>query len=140
MIHMEKNHHRAILIHAEESYPQECCGFLLGKAGPGTKIVSLVRRASNIRKESSANRYRIPPEEVYLADKDSRLEGLEILGFYHSHPDTISSPSEYDRSHAWPWYTYLIVPVAEGRAGPPTAWVLQDLTNQFAKEPLNVRE
>ena len=69
---------------------------------------------------------------------DTRGRGLEILGFYHSHPDVAARPSDYDRRHAWPWYSYVIVPVIGGRADAPRSWVLGDADAAFTEESMSV--
>ncbi len=125
-----------ILAHAERSYPEECCGFLLGSATEEGKCVSEIRAAGNRRDDSPRNRYSIAPEEFLVAERESRSRGLEILGFYHSHPDHPAVPSEYDREHAWAWYSYLIVPVSAGRAGAPRSYVLEEQIRSFEEERL----
>ena len=96
--------------HGRETYPHECCGFLVGRAG---EVVELLR-ASNAREDSPSNRYVIPPIEFVRAQRDADARGLDIVGFYHSHPDHPARPSAFDREHAWPGYAYLIVAVAHG--------------------------
>jgi proteasome lid subunit RPN8/RPN11 len=128
----------SIRAHGEETYPHECCGFLLGSTQAGVPTVSESRRAGNRREDSPQNRYLIAPEEFLETDRAARREGLDIVGFYHSHPDVPAVPSEYDREHAWPWYCYVIVPVASGRAGAPRAWVLRDPDRVF--DEVDLRE
>jgi len=140
MIRIRRAHAEAIVAHAERSYPHECCGFLLGAAPDNVKQVREIRGASNARDDSPANRYRIDPDEMFRVQRASQERGDEILGFYHSHPDVEARPSDYDRTHAWPWYSYVIVPVMRGGAGAPLAWVLDDRENRFAEETLEVVE
>ena len=127
---------KAILAHAEGSYPVECCGFLLGNATGGHKSVIQIRPAGNLRADSPTTRYSIAPQEFLEAEREGRGLGLDIVGFYHSHPDHPAVPSEYDRQYAWAWYSYLIVPVSAGRAGTPRSWVLADPARVFEEEPL----
>lgn len=138
MVRMNKRHRAAILAHAEDAYPYECCGFLLGKAENGLKTVTAVRQAVNTRRDSARNRYQISPGEQLAVDRAARREELDVVGFYHSHPDSTARPSDHDRRHAWPWYTYLIVPVASGRAGEPLSWVLPRPDGPFEEEALEV--
>jgi proteasome lid subunit RPN8/RPN11 len=123
--------------HAEQAYPHECCGFVLGTANDGIKTVRAVRGASNVRTDSPANRYSIAPDEVFRVVRESTWE---IVGFYHSHPDVAARPSDYDRRHAWLWYSYLIVPVRAGRAEAMRAWVLDDDRGAFAEERIDVAQ
>ena len=102
----------AIQEHGRETYPNECCGFLLGAPGGGG--VEEIARSSNAREDSLTNRYLIPPVEFVRVQRDADARGLDILGFYHSHPDHPARPSAFDRDHAWPGYAYLITAVAQG--------------------------
>ena len=101
----------AIRAHGRETYPHECCGFLLGAPGEAREIA----RASNAREDSPQNRYLIPPIEFVRVQRDADARGLDVIGFYHSHPDHPARPSAFDREHAWPGYAYLIVSVAKGQ-------------------------
>ncbi len=134
MLRLRPEHRGAIAAHAEDSYPLECCGFLLGRAADELKVVEQIRRAENRRQDSPRNRFEIEPGDFLEAESEGRARGFEVLGFYHSHPDASPLPSDYDREHAWPWYTYLIVPVVGGRAGLPSAWILKDSRDSFDEE------
>jgi proteasome lid subunit RPN8/RPN11 len=103
----------AIRAHGKETYPHECCGFLLGAAGEVREIA----RASNAREDSPQNRYLIPPIEFVRVQRDADARGLDVVGFYHSHPDHPARPSAFDREHAWPGYAYLIAAVDGGLPG-----------------------
>ncbi len=122
---------QAIEGHAEATYPQEGCGFLLGRVSEGTREVVEARPARNARVDSARNRYLIEPRDFLSAEREARSLALEIVGFYHSHPDHPALPSEFDREHAWPWYAYVIVPVERGRSGTPRAWVLENDRHTF---------
>src|SRR5918912_291504 len=97
MIRLHASHREAIATHGEETYPHECCGFLVGGEQEDVKVVQEVWRARNARDDSPQNRYLVPPEEVLRAEKEARQRNLQILGYYHSHPDVAARPSEYDR-------------------------------------------
>jgi len=73
-------------------------------------------------------------------EKDARARGLEVLGYYHSHPDHPARPSEYDREHAWPWYSYLIVAVEKGVPRDSRSWVLSEDRSVFHAEQIEVEE
>jgi proteasome lid subunit RPN8/RPN11 len=112
--------------HGEETYPQECCGFMLGSAEDGVRKVSEIRGQSNERTDSPQNRFLISPDQFKAAERAARASGQTMVGIYHSHPDSPARPSEYDRDHAWPWFSYLIVNVGNGKAGEGKAWQLRD--------------
>jgi len=114
----------AIQAHALETFPEECCGFLLGQeAGPVRRVTEGLR-ARNVHPEMRESRYTIDPREVLEVDRRFRGTATGILGFYHSHPGYPAEPSAFDRERAWPWYVYLILAVP--REGPceATAWSL----------------
>ncbi len=134
---------------AMAAYPHEGCGFLLGAlAGSdapspsdgtgGDLLVSRVRPAANARTDSPGNRYLIEPEEFLRALREAERDGLDVVGFYHSHPDAPARPSQFDRDHAWPWYAYLIVSVRDRAVGECRAWVLRRERGEF--EERDIRE
>ncbi len=128
---------KAIEAHARETYPEECCGFLVGPAAEPRKVVS-VRRATNVVDSNRERRYVIEPRETLSLEKELRGTGHEILGYYHSHPNHPAEPSEFDRSHAWPWYTYVILSIVDRRPADLRAWSLDGDTSTFRSEPLTV--
>ncbi len=112
--------------HARRDYPHECCGFLLGKEANGWKLVTEARPVSNARSDSPRNRFLITPEEFQAGERYARQQKLDIIGFYHSHPDHPARPSEYDQEHAWPWFSYVIVSVQQGAPQQVTSWELSE--------------
>jgi proteasome lid subunit RPN8/RPN11 len=137
-IELNHDHRRAIEAHGEQTYPHECCGLMLGRVLNGTKVVEEVKPVANARLDSQRNRYLIPPDEVVKGDRYARERGLDIVGFYHSHPDVAARPSGYDQDHAWPWYSYVIVSVKEGRAAEMHSWVLRDDRSRFDQEEVTM--
>ena len=130
-------HVAAIVQHGEAAYPFEGCGLLLGRMEDGRKVVVRVLPVENTREpEAKHNRYLIPPEAMVKAEQQAAQEGLDIVGFFHSHPDHPERPSDFDREHAWPWYTYLITSVHQGRAAKTAAWTLSDDRGAFTAEEL----
>ncbi len=122
--------------HGEETYPHECCGFMLGSAEDGVQRIVEIRSQANERTESRENRFVISPQQFRAAEKYARTAGHQLVGIYHSHPDSPARPSEYDRDHAWPWFSYIIVSVKRGRADDAHAWQLRDDRSGF--EPLEL--
>lgn len=123
--------------HAEATYPEECCGFLIGRSlpdEPATVLVERVLAAHNDREDSRHNRFVIGPQMVLAAHKQARAQQLDVLGYYHSHPDAPARPSELDREHAWPDLSYLIVSVREGRVVDTRSWRLRDDRERFEEE------
>jgi len=130
----------AIRCHGEDGYPHECCGLLLGRVestgGGRIKLVTSVERLDNEREDSRHNRFLITPATFLAADRAARARGEEILGFYHSHPNAPAVPSEFDREHAWPFYSYIIVSVVEGGARELNSWVLSEDRKNYDAEPI----
>ncbi len=130
----------AIREHGRRSYPHECCGALLGLPDPrfpGDTTVRAALLAGNERGDSPQNRYLISSAEVRRLEEEARRRGLSIVGFYHSHPDHPPRPSDYDREHAWPWYSYLILEVRGGRDAELRAWRLTEDRERFEEETLH---
>jgi proteasome lid subunit RPN8/RPN11 len=122
--------------HAVRTYPEECCGFLLGETRDGATRVERVVPAANERQDSRHNRFVMSPETVLAAHKEARAAGLSVVGYYHSHPDHPAEPSEFDREHAWPGLSYLIVCVREGQVAGARSWRLRDDRERFDEEQL----
>lgn len=131
--------------HLEAGYPDEACGVMIGREaltpGPSapsrTEVVRLVL-ADNAREDSRHNRYVIPPEAVLAAEKAARAEGLGVIGYFHSHPDHPARPSEFDREHAWPGLSYLIVSIRGGKSEDVRSWRLSDDRESFLEETLEL--
>jgi proteasome lid subunit RPN8/RPN11 len=127
-----------IRAHAVETYPYECCGALLGREGEEGREVLELAPLENRRMDSPRNRFSITAEDVRLAEKTAREKNLELIGWYHSHPDSPARPSEYDREHAWPWYSYIIVRSEAGGTREMTSWHLTDDRTSYEPETLDV--
>jgi proteasome lid subunit RPN8/RPN11 len=139
--------------HGAETYPHECCGALLGRDSdvvptgsseqapptPQREILDLFPLV-NRRDDSPRNRFSVTSEDVLAAEKAARALGIDVVGWYHSHPDHPAEPSQYDRDHAWPWYSYIIVSVANGDPQYMTSWRLNDDRAAFTSEDLEIRQ
>jgi proteasome lid subunit RPN8/RPN11 len=123
--------------HAAASYPDECCGVLIGRALEEATVVERVLSVGNERQDSRHNRYLISPETVLAAQKEARALGLDVVGYYHSHPDHPARPSDFDREHAWPWVSYLIVSVQKGKVADMRSWRLQEERLSFEEEVID---
>ena len=139
--------------HGAQGYPNECCGALLGRDADATSTattgagVSLPAREIlalfplvNRREDSPRNRFSVTAEDVRDSEKAAREKGLDVVGWYHSHPDHPARPSQYDREHAWPWYSYIIVSVANGKPQEMTSWRLSDDRSDYACEEIAIRD
>jgi len=137
--------------HGAETYPNECCGFLLGREENGRKVVMEVAPLENtwqsseynpyeVRPEDSArNRSLVDPKDYLRVDRAARQKGMDIISFYHSHPDHPARPSEFDRQHALPFFIYVILAVEQGVPREMTAWLLSEDGTRFLSEPLSIQ-
>ena len=138
---MLKVHHAAlhkIKLHAMQAYPEECCGVLLGGVDGGTRTVCDVLEIRNARDENRGQRFLISPDDYRLAERQARNEGVELLGFYHSHPDHPAQPSQFDLDHAMPWCSYVITSVVDRLPNAVRSWVLLDDRSAFQEERVEV--
>ncbi|MGD0543341.1 MAG: M67 family metallopeptidase [Candidatus Acidiferrales bacterium] len=127
---------RRIQAHGVETYPHECCGALLGNdSEAGREVVELVPLA-NQRNDSPRNRFEVTPDDVQMAEKKARDSKLQVIGWYHSHPDAPARPSEFDREHAWPWYSYVIVSVEQREPRDVKSWRLRDDRSAYDPEAI----
>ena len=139
-LHIPKSVFDSIRAHGEETYPHECCGALLGNPTPaGWRVVAAVR-AGNIRTDSAHNRYQIAPAELVKIQRDAMRQGLDIAGFYHSHPDHPAHWSLTDLAEAhWIGCVYVITRVAHGKADITNAFLLDGATEEDKHfEPLTL--
>lgn len=109
--------------HAEEAYPAEGCGLLIGRVGGGrVEVVEVVRGRNVCEAGREGDRYVVEPRDVLAAMKRAEEKGMEVVGVYHSHPDHEARPSRMDVELAWEGWVYVIVSVVGGRKGEVRAW------------------
>lgn len=139
MIQLSAIHCSEIAAHGERDYPYECCGLLLGSfTADGVKVISEIYPISNAREDQAKrNRFLIRPEELMRGQRSAVAQGLDVVGFYHSHPDHPAVPSQYDLEHAWPLYSYLVVSVKAGAAQDLRSWEMQADRSRFNEEEIH---
>lgn len=125
-----------IKIHARETYPEECCGFLFGTTSGPEKSVDDLLELKNSSEENRTRRFIIKPEDYRDAESLARKKGLDVLGIYHSHPDHPARPSQFDLEHALPWWSYVIIGVDRGEPSKIASWLLQEDRAGFEEERL----
>jgi proteasome lid subunit RPN8/RPN11 len=126
----------AIRRHGAETYPNECCGALIGRDGVAASAYAL----PNTTEEGPRRRFRVRPDDYRDAERRAAEQGAELLGFYHSHPDHPARPSQYDLDHAWPSFSYVIVSVRAGGPQDMTSWRLREDRSDFDQELLTYGE
>jgi proteasome lid subunit RPN8/RPN11 len=142
MLRVKAAEYQAMRGHGEETYPEECCGVMLGRALEGVNQIESVVRAGNTRTDSAHNRYQIDPQELVRIQRQGREQGLDIVGFYHSHPDHPARWSETDLKEAhWMGCSYVITSVTNGKAEHTNSFRLAGVNEddkQLVDEPVEV--
>jgi proteasome lid subunit RPN8/RPN11 len=142
MLHIQYSDYEAMRAHGEETYPHECCGVMLGKSDTDGNHVSQIVRAGNTRTDSAHNRYNIAPQELVKIQRQARGLGLDIVGFYHSHPDHPPqwSPTDFAEAH-WIGCSYVITAVDNGKAAITNSFLLTGTTEEdkkFIDQPVEI--
>ncbi len=115
MIEIEAKPWQAMLLHAERTYPNECCGAMLGHIKGETKIVSEAIPLENAYAGKQGERYELRPEDLLQADKTARTRGLDLIGIFHSHPDCDAYFSQTDLKNSCPWYSFVVLSIHRGK-------------------------
>ncbi len=142
MLRIDYADYEALRAHGEETYPHECCGVLLGKSEADGNYVRALVRAGNTRTDSAHNRYNIAPVELIRIQRQAREKGLDIVGFYHSHPDHPAQWSTTDFAEAhWLGCSYVITAVEKGTSKITNSFLLtgtEEDNKQFQDETIEI--
>jgi len=115
MIEVEAHPWQLMLLHAERTYPNECCGAMLGHIQGEKKVVTEAVPLENAYAGEQAARYEVRPEDIREADRAARARGLDLIGIFHSHPDADAYFSETDLKNSCPWYSFVVLSVQRGK-------------------------
>lgn len=142
MLRVGKKEYAALREHAEETYPHECCGVLLGRMDGDARTVTSIARCGNTRTDSPHNRYHIDPRELVRIQREGRERGEDIVGFYHSHPDHPArwSPTDLAEAH-WIGCSYVITSVQNAKADATASFELagnDENDKKFADEQIQI--
>lgn len=140
MICLSKDVIQHMLTDGAERYPEECCGIFFGYIDDnGEKTAEYAETVTNGYEQAEKHhRFEITPEIMLQAELTARSKKLDIIGFYHSHPDCEAFPSEFDRTHALPVYSYIIMSVVKGKAVKTKSFVLSAENMQFSEEKITI--
>lgn len=131
----------AIKAHAEKDYPHECGGMLIGTFSEEKKTVVETFPLENAREEEDRhNRVLILPKDVLRAERYARENKLDVVGYYHSHPDDRAVPSQYDLDHALPVWSYIIASVLDGKVDDIASWEMENDRSRFNEEEIKTKE
>ncbi len=135
MIEIFQRHLKRIHQHAGECYPNECCGILVGRTGERKRVIKIIE-TENVEITRGRDRYVLDGKDFLKADNIAKREGLEIIGFYHSHPGYPPVPSSTDRELAWQGYSYLIVSLQDGEDPEFRCWILNEVGKSWFEEKI----
>ncbi len=137
MIYLTEEHIKQIEAHGETTFPHECGGMIIGRFETDKKTVVELLPMENAMDESEQhNRVLILPKDVLKAERYAREKKLDVIGYYHSHPDHPAIPSQFDLDHALPVWTYIIVSVESGKAVNSLAWEMENDRSKFNEEEI----
>jgi len=114
MIRIESEPWAAMVSHARQAYPNECCGAMLGAIQDDEKIVRIAMPLENAFAGPQATRYELRPEDLLAADRAARSRRMDLIGIYHSHPDCDAYFSQTDLRNSCPWYSFVVLSVQKG--------------------------
>jgi proteasome lid subunit RPN8/RPN11 len=139
---LDRERMMALQQHVEGTYPYEGGGLLIGQVDEqGRKIVTEIKPFENQRAiEDQHNRILITDQMYREGEEYADGKGLLLIGFFHSHPDHPARPSEFDREHALPWWSYVIVSVQQGKAAETLSWELKEDRSTFCSEEILLHE
>lgn len=136
MIQIEPNIERLMLGDALQAFPDECCGFMLGKETGDERILTDILIVNNSKEGDKRRRFEIAPKDYLKAERYADEKGLALLAVYHSHPNHPAIPSEHDRVAAQPFFSYIIVSVIDGKFDHLRSWRLNE-EQHFEEETIS---
>jgi proteasome lid subunit RPN8/RPN11 len=136
MIRVESEPWAEMVAHARETYPNECCGAMLGSTDGEQKAVRVAIRLRNAFEGAQAARYELRPEDLLAADKAARERNMDLIGIYHSHPDCDAYFSTTDLQNSCPWYSFVVLSIQKGEFHHANSWLPNVDQTDAAKEEL----
>jgi proteasome lid subunit RPN8/RPN11 len=127
---------QTMVAHAESTYPNECCGVMLGSLDGDHKSVTIAQPLENVSAGSQAARYELRPEDLLAADREARRLKMDLIGIYHSHPDCDAYFSETDLKNSCPWYSFVVLSVQNGKFDHANSWLPNAEQTESEKEEL----
>jgi len=136
MIDIESLPFAEMVAHAEATYPNECCGAMLGSIDGEQKKVLVALRLDNAAAGSQQAYYELRPEDLLRADREARERKMDLIGIYHSHPDCDAYFSQTDLKNSCPWYSFVVLSIQKGRFDHANSWLPNAEQTAAEKEEL----
>jgi proteasome lid subunit RPN8/RPN11 len=138
MISISEQLIKQIEAHGERDYPHECGGMLIGHfdVEKGKRVTELLPMENASEESTRHNRVLILPRDVMRAERYAREKKLDVVGYYHSHPDDKAVPSQFDLDHALPVWSYIIVSVLQGKAVDVRSWEMENDRSKFNEQDI----
>ena len=136
MIQIGNEPWRQMVEHARATYPNECCGAMLGSLDENGKQVKIALRLDNVSQGSQRERYELRPEDLLHADREARRHEMDLIGIYHSHPDCAAYFSETDLKNSCPWYSFVVLSIQKGEFDHANSWLPNAEQTAAEKEEL----
>src|SRR5215467_11543616 len=136
MIRIQTEPWSAMVAHARRTYPNECCGAMLGTMDGEAKKVRAAMELENAFEGAQAAHYELRPEDLLAADRAARDRGMDLIGIYHSHPDCDAYFSTTDLKNSCPWYSFVVLSVKGGEFDHANSWLPNFEQTEAAKEEL----
>ena len=137
MIRIQTEPWAAMVAHARQTYPNECCGAMLGSLDGDSKVVHEAIALRNAFEGAQAARYELRPEDLLAADKAARERGMDLIGIYHSHPDCDAYFSQTDLQNSCPWYSFVVLSIQKGEFHHANSWLPNYEQTEAAQEELS---
>jgi len=136
MIRIDPEAWAAMVSHARQVYPNECCGAMIGSIDDGAKTVLVAMPLENAFEGAQAARYELRPQDLLAADKAARARSMDLIGIYHSHPDCDAYFSRTDLQNSCPWYSFVVLSIQKGEFHHAHSWLPNFEQTEAAKEEL----
>jgi len=136
MIKVEKIAWDTMVSHAQSTFPNECCGAMLGPIDGDVKTVSVALPLENAYPGAQRERYELRPEDLLFAEREARKNGMDLIGIFHSHPDCDAYFSKTDLENSCPWYSFVVLSIQKGQFHHANIWLPNMEQTEAAKEEL----
>ena len=140
MIKVDKPAWDVMVAHARSTFPNECCGAMLGTVDGEAKHVSEAVPLENAFTGVQHERYELRPEDLLKADREARSRGLDLVGIFHSHPDCDAYFSETDLKNSCPWYSFVVLSIKQGEFDHARSFLPNPDQTEAAEEALQYEE